>query len=227
MERFVQGHIGLPSTSAQGEIPADIFKYGEWGNKPNSEAETVAGLDVGKELNLMIAEKDLDGEKRKVISVQHIQARQWSQVHSAMETYNIRMLVADMLPETSKVQDLVAAFPGRVLMADYSLSKVEGDEAWVADENKARVRIARTPALDHTRDRLLMGRDIFPDMPPELKGSFVAQMTAAKRGMTTNSKGQDVAEWVETGPDHDRHSHLYMTVAAAVAQGEFTKIWAY
>ena len=225
IERFVQGHIGLPATSAQGELPADIFQWGEWSNASSSEVETAAGLDVGKELNLMVCEAKGDGPRR-IVAVHHIESRDWAQIHSLMNTLNIRWLVADMLPETSKVQELVAAFPGRVLMADYSLGKVSGDEAWVVEEDKARVRIARTPALDHTRDRLLMKQDVFPSLPPDLQRSFEAQMTAPKRGMTTNSQGQDVAEWVETGPDHDRHAHLYMTVAAAVAQGEYTDIWA-
>ena len=119
------------------------------------------------------------------------------------------------------MQKLAALFPGRVLLADYSLRVVESDP-YEKVLGEPRVRIHRTSALDWTRDQILMGAeggDVWPALPLQEELELKAHLTASVRQLTEDKHGQAVAQWVETGPDHLRHAHTYYTVAAALAGG--------
>src|ERR1017187_9867083 len=139
-----------------------------------------------------------------------------SQVASAMRSLHIAMIVCDLAPDTRPVQKLMQDFPGRVLMADYSLLRVQG-QAWFEKRDGGRVAINRTLGLDATREPLVMGADggdVFPDCEARRETEVRAQLAASVRTLQKNQHGQPVANWVETGPDHMRHAHLYYRVAA-------------
>jgi hypothetical protein len=213
-ELFVQGHIGVPEISGKDEITGEAVVFGDWVNTLKSEGRNFAGLDQGKKLDLVVG----DGQGR-IIGVHRCD--DWAQVESAMRTLNIRMLVADSQPDARPVQRLVGLFPGRVLLADYSLNTVDKDP-YEKVVQEPRVRIHRTTALDWTRDQILMGPDggdVWPAMSLAEETELKAHLTASVRQLTEDKHGQAVAQWVETGPDHLRHAHTYYTVAAALAGG--------
>ncbi len=213
-ELWTQGHIGVPEISGKDEITGEAVIFGDWVNTLKSEGRNFAGLDQGKKLDLVVG----DGQG-KIIGVHRFD--DWAQVHSAMRTLNIRMLVADSQPDSRPVQALVKAFPGRVLLADYSLRTVD-KEPYEKVAKEPRVRIHRTTALDWTRDQILMGGDggdVWPAMSLQEETDLKAHLTASVRQLVEDKHGQLSADWVETGPDHLRHSHTYYTVAAAIAGG--------
>lgn len=213
-ELWTQGHIGVPEISGKDEITGEAVIFGDWTNTISDKGRNFAGLDQGKKLDLVVG----DGQG-KIIGVHRFD--DWEQVHSAMRTMNIRMLVGDSQPDSRPMQKLYAAFPGRVLLADYSLKTVD-KEPYDKVAGEPRVRIHRTTALDWTRDQILMagdGGDVWPAMSLEDEATLKAHLTASVRQLTEDKHGQAVAQWVETGPDHLRHAHTYYTVAAAVSGG--------
>ncbi len=213
-ERFVQGHIGLPEVAGDKSVTEDMIAFGDWPNTLQHPGPLYAGLDQGKKLDFIAG----DGAG-KIICVWRFD--DWSEVAAAMHTLHIRMLVCDVAPDARPVQVLMGQFPGRVLGADYSLLKVTDQEWFDKKAHSPIVAIARTPGLDATREPLVMGADggdVFPICAPDLRRELLAQLCAAVRTRGEDAQGRPVAKWVETGPDHMRHAHLYYRVACGEAR---------
>jgi hypothetical protein len=211
VELFVQGHVGLPETSGQSQITPDMVVAGDWPNTLKHPGPTFAGLDQGRKLDFVCG----DGQGR-IVAVHRFD--DWSQVASAMETLHVRGLVGDSQPEPRPLQELVARFPGRVRLADYSLLTLDS-AAWFERDRKApRVRIHRTAGLDFTAERIIMGPDggdLWPALPPQEEAVLKAHLCASKRALEEDTHGVVRGVWKETGDDHLRHAHLYYTVAAS------------
>lgn len=211
VELFVQGHIGVPEVSGTSQITEDLVTCGDWPNTLRSAEPTFAGLDQGRKLDFVCG----DG-KGKIIAVHRFD--DWAQVASAMETLNVRVLVGDSQPEPRPLQELVARFPRRVYLADYSKTTLDSAEWFERDLHAPRVRIHRTAGLDTTAERIIMGAsgngDVFPHLPPQELTVLKAHLCAAKRTLEEDSHGVTRGVWREVGDDHARHAHLYYTVAA-------------
>jgi hypothetical protein len=209
-ELFVQGHLGLPEVSGEKSLTEDMICFGDWPNTLQHPGPLFAGVDQGKKLDFIAG----DGAGR-IVSVQRFD--DWSQVASAMRTLHVRMLVGDAAPDARPMQQLVTDFPGRVMLADYSMLKVVGEEWFAKKPHQPFVAINRTAGLDTTRDPIVMGGDggdVFPALPYDLQQVLKAQLCASVRTRETDAHGNPVARWVETGPDHFRHAHLYYRVAS-------------
>ena len=220
LELWVHGHIGLPAVSGEKSVTEDMIAFGTWANTLQHQGPLFAGLDQGKKLDLIAG----DGRGR-IASVQRLD--DWSQVSSAMRTLHLRMLVCDSAPDTRSVQKLMAEFPGRVLMADYSLQKVENQQWFVMRHGESRVSIHRTNGLDTTREPLVMGPDggdVFPACGAHLEAEVRAQLAASVRTVEKDQHGNPVARWVETGPDHFRHAHLYYRVACTLGNASDARL---
>ena len=210
---WVQGQIGIPEVESDSELTADMIQYGDWRNvetlPPDFSGETVAGLDQGKFLDLMVG----DG-KGHILAILRLET--WRQVEQKMEEFRTGCLVCDMYPETRPVQDLIAKFPSRVWMADYSLQKPTSDSFFEREPGEERVRCNRTGALDFGAYRIKRGKfmgDVFPVLDPTLRKEFEKQICAPQRTTELDKQNQPKGVWIETGPDHFRHSHAYYVVA--------------
>jgi hypothetical protein len=211
-ELFVQGHIGLPAVSGDAQITRESIAFGDWPNTLHSDAWTYAGLDQGKKLDFICG----DGQGR-IIAVHRFD--DWDQVASAMRTLRVRLLVADAQPEPRPLQALAKQFPQRVKLADYSLNTLDESVYDVPATEPIRVRIHRTGAMDWGRDQLLMGADggdVFPALPTQARDELVNMLCASMRTNVKDQHGQVYANWIETGPDHARHAHIYYLIAGAL-----------
>ena len=211
-ELFVQGHIGLPEVSGESQVTPDMIRFGDWANTLRCKGPLYAGLDQGKHLDFIAG----DGEG-KILAAHRF--NDLAEVKSAMKTLEIRMLVADGQPDPRPVQDLVASFPGRVLIADYTLAAVEG-APFDRMLTEPRVRLHRTGVLDWGRDRIVMGEDggdVFPALPSQQESELKSHLCSPQRTIEKDSHGNPRAVWIETGPDHFRHAHGYYLIAAATA----------
>lgn len=209
-ELVVQSGIGLAETSGEKSLAADQIAFGEWRNTLASLTPTVAGLDQGKYLDMICGYGD-----GRVIAVHRFD--DWPQVHSAMKTLRIRMLVADMAPDARPIQNLIKAFPGRVIMANYGLKQVKDEEYFQKVKNEPQVQINRTAGLDAARERIIMQEDVFPALPQKPHEELVRQLCAIERTTVKSAAGIPEPVWIETGPDHFSHSHLYYLVALQLA----------
>ena len=66
------------------------------------------------------------------------------------------------------------------------------------------------------------GGDVWPALPHELEETVKEHLSSSMRQLTEDPHGNPVATWVETGPDHFRHAHLYYTVAGSIMGGRST-----
>lgn len=209
-ELWLQGHIGLPAVAAEGRITPDMIRFGDWPNAEVSDKPTYAGLDQGRKLDFIAG----DGGGR-IVAVHRYD--DWSQVAAAMQAFKVSLLVADSSPDARPVQELIARFPGRVMLADYSLQAVTDDHPWARQGGVPRVRLQRTAVLDMARQAIIMGADggdVFPRLPLEQERVLVGQLCASVRTIEQNAAGIQKAVWRETADDHFRHAHAYYVVAS-------------
>lgn len=214
IERWLQGQMGLPAVAGDGRITPDMICFGDEPNAESSAVDTYAGLDQGRKLDMVIG----DG-KGRIVAVHRFDG--WDQVRSAMNLFRIRTLVVDGQPEMRPAQELAGAFPGRVLLADYSMRAVEA-EPYERVKREPRVHMHRTGCLDWARDRIVMGPaggDVWPALEYTLERELVAQLCASLRTLEEDAAGNPRAVWRETGPDHFRHAHAYYTVATVMSKG--------
>jgi hypothetical protein len=138
-----------------------------------------------------------------------------------MDQMRVRLAVVDATKADHAVQKFVGRFPGRVLMADYSLTK---PDLYPAEKVKGhpRVRIARTEALDLGAELIIgdgQSGDLFPVLPTVLHRELISHLCAPKRTTEDTPNGGKRVVWRETSPDHLRHAHVYQTVAADLMLG--------
>lgn len=211
-ELFVQGHIGLPEVSGESQITPDMIRFGDWPNTIRHKGPLFAGLDQGRHLDFIAG----DGAGHIVAAHRF---DDWSQVRSAMKSLEIRLLVADGQPEPRPLQQLVAEFPGRVLIADYSLNVIDRSP-YERVLKEPRIRLHRTGTMDWGRDAIIMGEDggdVFPEMSRQEQDLLRAQLCSPQRTIEKDQHGNPRAVWIETGPDHFRHAHAYYTIATVLS----------
>ncbi|MGD9496255.1 MAG: hypothetical protein AB7Y46_08090 [Armatimonadota bacterium] len=151
-------------------------------------------------------------------AVIHVETCDWDRLARLMTLFRIDVLVIDALPETTKAQELAAQFPGRVYLAWYAAQPVKDREPIRRDPEKRVVHLDRTATLDLSAARLRGQQDFFCAMPAKLRARFIDEMCAPQRTVEVDDYGQPHAKWIETGPDHFRHAHNYMTVAAGIRE---------
>jgi len=146
----------------------------------------------------------------------HVETCDWDRLARLMEMFRVDVAVIDAQPETTKARELAAQFRGRVWLAWYPNMPTKEREVYKRDRQKRTVNIDRTASLDLSAARLRGQQDFFCAMPADLRAKFIAEMCAPQRTVQIDDHGQPQARWVETGPDHFRHAHNYMTVAAMI-----------
>jgi len=205
-ERFVQGHIGVPETSGKQDIVPSAISFGDWPNAVKSNTPTFAGVDQGKKIDVIVG----DG-KGKILGVHRFDT--WTQLSLLIQTMRISLTVIDSAPELRAAQAMVQRHPGRVMLADFSLTRAD-KKPYIHQPGSARVRIHRSSAMDWTRDLLLVD-DVFPDLPEKERSELTRQLCASVRTIVEGADGIPRVVWSEgTTPDHLRMAHLYYCVAA-------------
>ena len=63
------------------------------------------------------------------------------------------------------------------------------------------------------------GGDVWPALSPQLEGELKAQLSSMQRTVQPDAQGNPTAQWLETGPDHLRHAHVYYVVASILFGG--------
>ena len=79
------------------------------------------------------------------------------------------------------------------------------------------VNLDRTRTLDRTLSRFYDGLNTLPAYARNLK-DYYAHLTAPVRVLETGRDGQQVARYVESGPDHLAHAENYCTAAMHAPQ---------
>jgi hypothetical protein len=181
------------------------------------EASTTMGVDVGRVLNVVIREALETGERQaRFIG----EVPDFGSVSQLMRLHDVERCVVDALPETRKARDFQADWPqGMVWLAYYTTQKTGSKETAAVrwDEAKGTANLDRTRTLDAMLGRFVTAArgeagNTLPANARDL-GGYYAQVKALERVLRKGADGNQVAAYVESGPDHYAHAENYCLAA--------------
>lgn len=180
--------------------------------------ETFMGIDVGRLLHVVIRGKLGNGD-RPLRWAGMVES--FDEAGRLLRQHGVRTCVVDALPETRAVREFQKANAGHVWLAYYSEGKKGSKEVepaqWKPDDLV--VNLDRTRTLDSMFGRFIAasrgepgnslpaGADALPD--------YYAQLRAPERVLRDTADGNQVAVYVESGPDHYAHAENYCSVASS------------
>jgi len=217
-ELFANQVLGEAATSGEAQVDEAVLAKVmiDFPALESSEEYCFLGCDQSPragEHRVVIGLPDAEEGLRSIV---HVETCDWDRLARLMEMFRVDVAVIDAQPETTKARELAAQFRGRVWLAWYPNMPTKEREVYKRDRQKRTVNIDRTASLDLSAARLRGQQDFFCAMPADLRAKFIAEMCAPQRTVQIDDHGQPHARWVETGPDHFRHAHNYMTIAAMI-----------
>jgi len=167
------------------------------------------GVDVGKVLNVVIAERP-NRKSLKVIKVCEVES--FNDLHDLAQRYNVRCTVIDYKPEIRKVREFQADETHQVFACDY-VERKTGQAAW--DERDGFVKVNRTEICDATHELVINpGRLTLPRRCNDME-RFVKQMcNIIKVLLEDKVVGNKEFRYQKTGDDHYRHAMNYCLLAS-------------
>jgi hypothetical protein len=210
MQRFYNAYLGKAYTSSGAKITEGMLDScidADYTLPDRSESICLAGIDIGKVFNIIIAEM-LSDRRLKIVHICELPVNDLREVLELFMRYHVKMFVADARPETRIVRMLMAKAKELGcygFMSQFTTSKKE--ISW--DTNNLIISSGRTYTLDTLKEQILTKQIILPKNAKSIQ-SFYSQMMASTR--IYNEKRQDY-EWVESEPDHYMFAMAYLILA--------------
>lgn len=209
--------LGEPYTPRGGKITDDVLDdcKREYAHGPVQGEETIAGIDVGKVLNIVVrGPMNLETGERPQRFAGEVES--FEAAGNLLRQYNTGRVVIDALPETRKARELQASFPrGIVWLAYYVTQKVGTKRAdpmqW--DEAEGVVNLDRTRTLDLTFSRFYEHSNTLPANAKDVPG-YYDHIKALIRVLEERPDGEKVASYMQNAADHFAHAENYCTVAS-------------
>lgn len=173
------------------------------------------GIDVGSALNVVIRGADWSlryaGEHRNFDEA----------LKELLLAHGVLVTVVDLEPETRAVRNFQAMLPRQAVWGcDYVTGKQEEQIAAIAwDLDNLIVKVDRTRVLDVSRSQFAKAAKGEPGatLPINIRDvvpNYYKHLKALERKIITNSKGNQEATYIRTGPDHYAHAESYACIAA-------------
>lgn len=189
------------------------------------------GVDQGNELQVIIGKQPPGHNRIKVVHIEAIQLEEgFDKVAKLIRLFKIRKGVIDGNPNRHNALDLTKAFPGIIMVADYSDQRT----TWKTRKNQKGILdgvvIDRTSGFDGLMESIKNGEWQFPGNPPGLSPeveTVIDHVTSLKRDLETRktkSGEVQVAVYRKLRADHFAHSMLYMKTAAEIDRGRNSRI---
>lgn len=216
--------LGEPYTPRGGRLTETLLDAcrRDYAHGPVPHERTVAGVDVGSLLNVVIRSARLDSNgarpQRYAGTVQD-----FAELGRLLRRYRVQTCVIDALPETRKCRELQADFrPGEVWLA-YFVSQKTGlktEDSKQVDDTEYVVNLDRTRTLDEMLAGVLDaaqgdGGLTLPAHARDIR-DYYAQLVNQVRVLETQPNGNQVAVYRELGPDHYSLAEAYCHVAAGM-----------
>ncbi|ACL06239.1 Bacteriophage tail assembly protein-like protein [Desulfatibacillum aliphaticivorans] len=173
------------------------------------EGPCAMGVDVGKELNIVIGTKPQD-KTRKIVKAARVGS--FNDAHDLAKRFNVKAAVFDLLPETRKVREFIkdANFP----VYGCTYSDHQRDD-YSFNHNSNIVTVNRNEVLDATHELVVTpGRFEIPAPCSEIR-EYAKQMCATAKVL---SKDEDTGihryHYRKLGADHYRHATAYFEIAS-------------
>jgi hypothetical protein len=174
-----------------------------------SEGPSAMGVDVGKELHVVIAVKK-SRHTMKVIWVGRVES--FNDLHDLAARFGVRSSVIDLKPEIRKVREFQKAEPYSIFACDYVETRV-GMTQW--DEKDRVIKCNRTEICDATHQLFTEpGRLELPRRNTELDQFARESTQIAKVLEEDDDTGAKVYRYKKLGADHFRHALNYCMLAS-------------
>jgi len=173
------------------------------------EGPTCMGVDVGRVLHVVIAERKTR-ETLKVVKTCRVES--FNDLHDLIRQFHVRSTVIDLRPEIRKVREFQRSENTLVYGCEYNEAKT-GMVDW--NTKDMIVKCNRTEVCDATHE-LVMGYSklIIPRVNTEIEEFVKEVCNIAKVLEERPDTGQQVYRYRNLGPDHYRHALNYCLLAA-------------
>lgn len=211
LSELMNSKLGRAYIPAENKLsPSDV--YACCGNDPmktRSDGPCAMGVDVGRELHVVIAERK---DQYTLQVVKAIRVTSFNDVYDLGKRYGVGCAVFDLRPETRKVRDFQRQADYQVYGCEYVETKAMMT-AW--DEKALVIKCNRTEICDMTHDLVTTpGRLILPRINNEMH-EFVKEMcNIAKILEEEEFSGSKLYRYKKTGADHYRHALNYCLLAS-------------
>lgn len=218
IQQFFNQVIGLPYEIAGQSIGVDDLDACRRNYYvPVREATNLyAGVDIGNHQHHVVILQKLDEKKNRVVYAGTVSQffGPVDSIEAILRTYDIKVLVVDKRPETSKVKDLIQMFPKNVFACEYPNMNFSVQEYAKWDDLKHELMLDRTISIDYLISDIQNQRIELPQNIQTIE-DFYDHLRASVRITEKNQRtGVDVPRWVEKGPDHYLHAFNYARMAS-------------
>jgi hypothetical protein len=176
----------------------------------NHDGPTCMGVDVGRELHVVIAERKTR-QTLKIVKVTRVDS--FNDLHDLAQRFNVRSAVIDLYPETRKVREFQKSERFQVFGCQYQDSK---QSVWAWDEKDLVVKVNRTEVCDATHNLIAeSGKLELPRRSKELE-DFAFQVCNIAKILEENTEtGEKQFRYRKLDlRDHYRHALNYCYLAA-------------
>lgn len=213
--------LGETYTPRGGSLTTDILDAckRDYATGPVATETCFMGVDVGRAWHVVIRAKINEQGERPLRFAGDVPSA--DEVGRLIRLYNPRTVVIDALPETSKVRELQAAHRKYLIWpAYYGVQKVgsKKEDAFAWDYKEQIANLDRTRTLDETFARFIDHSNTLPANVADIR-DYYAHMMASVRVLEKDTYGQEVARYVESGPDHFAHAENYCMAASECPMG--------
>jgi len=175
----------------------------------NSEDPTAMGVDVGKNLTVVIGSRP-NRSLKKILKV--IEVESFDDVHDLAAKFNVQSAVIDMYPETRAARQFQKSEDYQVFLCEYK--EHQGREAaW--DEANGSIAVNRTEICDASHELVTSPGMLEIPRRSDAVEEYVTQMTKmAKILQEDTDTGSNEYRYKKLGPDHYRHATNYFLLAS-------------
>jgi len=190
---------------------------------PVAGERTVAGVDVGSLLYLVIRSANVDRETGERPQRLAVAVESFEEVGRLLRRYRVQTCVMDALPETRKARELQAAFrPGMVWLAYFVGQKtgLKTEDIKRVDDVEYVLNLDRTRSFDEMLAGIMdasqgEGGLTLPAHARDVR-DYYTHLVNQVRVLEDTPDGNQVAVYRELGPDHYSLAELYCHAAAGM-----------
>jgi len=217
--------LGEPYTPRGGRLTDTLLDAcrRDYAHGPAPRERTVAGVDVGNLLYVVIRAASVDRETGERPQRLAVAVESFEELGRLLRRYRVQTCVIDALPETRKARELQAAFRPGVVWLAYFVSQKTGmktEDIKRLDDEEYVIDLDRTRTLDEMLAGVMDasqgdGGLTLPAHARDLR-DYYTQMTNQVRVLEDRPDGDQVAVYRELGPDHYSLAEAYCHVAAGM-----------
>jgi hypothetical protein len=211
LAEVMNSHLGRAYLPAENRLTQqEVFACcGEDPELIKSDNPTCMGVDVGRELHVVIAERK-NRQTLKIIRL--VRVTSFNDLHDLASRFNVKCAVLDLYPETRKVREFQKAERFQVFGCQY----VETNAVWGFDEKHHVVKVNRTEICDATHSLIAdSGRLEIPRRNKEIEEFAFEVCNIAKILEEDKETGAKEFRYRKLDQrDHYRHALNYCLLAS-------------